>query len=89
MAFFENLCFVRFCDEINFENLKKSPRKHQEGGILEDSYRGFVTKLNTPQPSPFCGKLKLFLDFLLGFRTFRHFFEKFNTLWYIMEFLYI
>ncbi len=22
MAFFEDLCFVRFCDEINFENLK-------------------------------------------------------------------
>jgi hypothetical protein len=36
--FFEDLCFVRFCDEIKFENLKKSPRKHQEGGILEDSY---------------------------------------------------
>jgi hypothetical protein len=35
MAFFEDLCFVRFCDEINFE---KSPRKHLEGGILEDSY---------------------------------------------------
>jgi hypothetical protein len=38
IAFFEDLCFVRFCDEINFENFKKSPRKHQEGGILEDSY---------------------------------------------------
>jgi hypothetical protein len=38
LAFFEDLCFVRFYDEINFENLKKSPRKHQEGGILEDSY---------------------------------------------------
>jgi hypothetical protein len=25
MAFFEDLCFVRFCDKINFENLKKSP----------------------------------------------------------------
>ncbi len=29
---------VRLCEKINFENLKKSPRKHQEGGILEDSY---------------------------------------------------
>ena len=37
-GFFKDLCFVTFCDEINFENLKKSPRKHQEGGILEDSY---------------------------------------------------
>jgi hypothetical protein len=36
--FFEDLCFVRFCDEINFKKFKKSPRKHQEGGILEDSY---------------------------------------------------
>ena len=38
LAFFEDLRFVRFCDEINFENLKKSPRKHQQGGILENSY---------------------------------------------------
>jgi hypothetical protein len=38
MAFFEDLCFFRFWDEINFKNLKKSPRKHQDGGILEDSY---------------------------------------------------
>ncbi len=36
--FFEDLCFVRFCDEINFENLKKSTKKHQEGGNLHDSY---------------------------------------------------
>jgi hypothetical protein len=36
MAFLEDLCFVRFCNEINFENLKKSPRKHQQGGNLED-----------------------------------------------------
>jgi hypothetical protein len=38
MAFFEDLYFVGFCDEINFENSKKSPRKHQQGGMLEDSY---------------------------------------------------
>jgi hypothetical protein len=38
MAFFEDLYFVGFCDEINFENSKKSPRKHQQGGKLEDSY---------------------------------------------------
>ncbi len=36
--FFEDLYFARFCDEINFQNLKKSPRKHQQGGKLEDSY---------------------------------------------------
>jgi hypothetical protein len=38
MEFFEDLNFVRFCDEINFEKSKKSSRKHQEGGTLEDSY---------------------------------------------------
>jgi hypothetical protein len=38
MGFFKDLCFVTFCDEINFEILKKCPRKHQEGGILENSY---------------------------------------------------
>jgi hypothetical protein len=38
MVFFEDLCFVRFCDEINFENFKKSPKIHQEGGKLQDSY---------------------------------------------------
>jgi hypothetical protein len=32
---FEDLYFVGFCDEINFENSKKSPRKHQQGGKLE------------------------------------------------------
>jgi hypothetical protein len=36
--FFEDLCFVRFCDEINFEHFKKFPKKHQEGGNLQDSY---------------------------------------------------
>jgi hypothetical protein len=38
LVFFRDLKFVTFCDEINFKNLKKSPRKHQIGGILEDSY---------------------------------------------------
>jgi hypothetical protein len=38
IEFFEDLYFVCFCDEINFEKSKKSPRKHQQGGILEDSY---------------------------------------------------
>ena len=38
IMFFEDLYFVRFCDEINFEKSKKSPRKHQQGGNLEDSY---------------------------------------------------
>ncbi len=38
LVFFRDLKFVTFCDEINFENLKKSPRKHQKGDILEDSY---------------------------------------------------
>jgi hypothetical protein len=35
---FKDLSFVAFCDEINFENSKKSHRKHQQGGILENSY---------------------------------------------------
>jgi len=38
IKFFEDLYFVRFCDEINFEKSKKSPKKHQQGGTLEDSY---------------------------------------------------
>ncbi len=39
MAFFEDLYFVGFCDEINYENSKKSPRKkHPQGGNLKDSY---------------------------------------------------
>jgi hypothetical protein len=38
MTFFKDLYFVKFCDEINFANFRKSPRKHQEGGILQDSY---------------------------------------------------
>jgi hypothetical protein len=38
LELFRDLYCVTFCDEINFENLKKSPRKHQEGGNLEDSY---------------------------------------------------
>jgi len=38
MMIFEDLYFVRFCDEINLEKSKKSPRKHQQGGNLGDSY---------------------------------------------------
>ncbi len=38
MMFFEDLNFFRFCDEINFENLKKSSEKHQQGDNLQDSY---------------------------------------------------
>jgi hypothetical protein len=37
-VFFKDLYFVAFRDEINFENSKKSPRKHQQGSNLEDSY---------------------------------------------------
>jgi hypothetical protein len=36
--FFEDFYFVKFCDEIISLNLKQSPRKHQQGGILQDSY---------------------------------------------------
>ncbi len=36
--FFGDLYFVQFCDEIKFEKLELSPRKHQQGGILQDSY---------------------------------------------------
>jgi hypothetical protein len=38
MKFFEDLYFVRFWDEIKIQNSKKSPRKHQQGGNLQDSY---------------------------------------------------
>jgi hypothetical protein len=38
LRFFGDLYFVTFCDEINFLKSKKSPRKHQEGGNLGDSY---------------------------------------------------
>ncbi len=51
-----------------------------EGGDKFEAFHWcFVTKLNTPKPSPFCGKLKIFSEFLFHFRAFRHFFEKFNT----------
>jgi hypothetical protein len=36
--FLKDLYFPIFCDEINFENFKKSPKKQQEGGNLQDSY---------------------------------------------------
>ncbi len=38
MKFFKDLYFIRFSDEINFENLKKYPRKNQQGSQLQDSY---------------------------------------------------
>ncbi len=38
MVFFKDLYLVIFCDEINFENFKKSHRNHQQAGNLEDSY---------------------------------------------------
>jgi hypothetical protein len=38
IEFFKDLYFVRFCDEINFQKSKKSSKKPQEGGHLEDSY---------------------------------------------------
>jgi hypothetical protein len=38
MTFLKDLYFVKFCNEINFANLRKSPKKHQQGGILQDSY---------------------------------------------------
>ncbi len=36
---------------------------------LEAFHWCFVTKLNTPKTSPFCGKLKIFSDFLFHFRA--------------------
>ncbi len=32
--YFEDLYYVGFCDEINLENLKECPRKHQQRGNL-------------------------------------------------------
>ncbi len=38
LVFFKDLYLVTFCDEIKIENFKKSPKKHQQGGNLQDSY---------------------------------------------------
>ena len=38
LVFFKDLYLVTFSVEIKFENFKKSPKKHQQGGILQDSY---------------------------------------------------
>ncbi len=38
LRFFKDFLFVRFCDEINFENSKQSPKKHQQGVNLQHSY---------------------------------------------------
>jgi hypothetical protein len=38
VTFFKDLSFVKFCDEINLANFRKSPRKHQQGGLLQESY---------------------------------------------------
>jgi hypothetical protein len=38
LVFFKDLNLVTFCDEIKIENFKKSPKKHQQGGNLQDSY---------------------------------------------------
>jgi hypothetical protein len=80
MAFSEDLCYVRFCVEINFVLLAG-------GDKIRSLSLGFMMKLNTPKPSPFCGKLKYFRIFV----TFQRFqaLEKFNTFWYNMEFLHI
>jgi hypothetical protein len=50
---------------------------------------GFCDEIKHHKTVTFLWQIEIFLDFLLGFRTFRHFFEKFNTFWYNMEFLYI
>jgi hypothetical protein len=36
--FFKDLYLVKFCDKIKFKNFRKSPRKHQQGDILQNSY---------------------------------------------------
>jgi hypothetical protein len=37
LVFFQDMYLVTFCDEIKIENFKKSPKKHQQGG-LQDSF---------------------------------------------------
>jgi hypothetical protein len=37
LVFFKDLYLVTFCDEIKIENFKKSPKKRQQGGNLQDS----------------------------------------------------
>jgi hypothetical protein len=34
LVFFIDLCFVTFCDEINFENFKKSPKNQAQGSKI-------------------------------------------------------
>ena len=34
LVFFIDLYFVTFCDEINFENFKKSPKKQAQGSKI-------------------------------------------------------
>ncbi len=34
MVFFLDLYFDTFCDEINFENFKKSPKKQAQGSKI-------------------------------------------------------
>jgi hypothetical protein len=53
-----------------------------EGGAFSCLSLGFCYEIKHPKTVTFCGKLKIFLDFLLHFSAFRHFFEKFNTFWY-------
>jgi hypothetical protein len=38
LRLFKDFLFVRFCDEINFKNSKQSPKKHQQGVNLQQSY---------------------------------------------------
>jgi hypothetical protein len=82
MAFSEDLCYVRFCVEINFVLLAGSDK-------IRSLSLGFVMKLNTPEPTSFCGTLKYFRIFCYISALSGTFFEKFNTFWYNMEFLYI
>jgi hypothetical protein len=61
-----------------------------EGG---DEIRSFslvyCDEIKHPQTVTFLWQIENIFRFLLHFTAFRHFFEKFNTFWYHMDYLYI
>ena len=49
----------------------------------------FCDEIKHPQTVTFLWQIVNIFGFFLHFRAFRHFFEKFNTFWYQMGYLFI
>jgi hypothetical protein len=60
-----------------------------EGGAFSCLSLGFCYEIKHQKTVTFCGKLKFFWVFCYISALSGTFFEKFNTFWYNMEFLYI